>query len=183
MVPIKFEEHSKDKLQEREIKPSANAWERVSGSLEKPMEKKKTPFFLYGIAASFVGLLLVALVFFMAKDASKIENQNIIVDVKKENKQQEIKKSNTPFIENKAKEAYVVTPKASQEKNIKTKDLIVIPAKQEEDFIVSVESKELMVNKAEKALITPEKVIETKLLQVIAQVNNLEENNGALTDV
>lgn len=53
-------QHIREKLQDREIQPSASAWERLSVQLDETQSKKKRHWFLYvGYAASI--LLLVSL--------------------------------------------------------------------------------------------------------------------------
>ena len=55
MAPIKFEEHIKEQLEERRLKPSAAAWERISGQLDLQQGKKKSKHvLLMAIAASFI---------------------------------------------------------------------------------------------------------------------------------
>ena len=57
MEPNKFEKHIKKQLQEREIKPSPNAWDRLSEKLDADVPpSKKRGYLWYGIAASFIGL-------------------------------------------------------------------------------------------------------------------------------
>lgn len=60
MAPIKFEENIKEKLEQRRLEPSQDAWEILSSKLDKDSNKRNKGVFLYlGIAASIVGLLLV----------------------------------------------------------------------------------------------------------------------------
>ncbi|MEC8682283.1 MAG: hypothetical protein VXX80_01225, partial [Bacteroidota bacterium] len=62
MAPIKFEDNIRARLEHREIKPSAEAWQKLEASLDqeaKPAKSKKS----YGwvlIAASFIGILILA---------------------------------------------------------------------------------------------------------------------------
>tara|TARA_R110002073_G_scaffold128999_1_gene275012 strand:+ start:66129 stop:66950 length:822 start_codon:yes stop_codon:yes gene_type:complete len=61
-----FEKSIQEKMQGREIQPSASAWERLSSQLDAQEQKKKRGWFFYiGYAASI--LLLVSLFFFMNK--------------------------------------------------------------------------------------------------------------------
>jgi len=60
MEPIKFEEHIREKLQEREIPPSSKSWEKLEKHLEKSKPNKKTNKSLWlSIAAGFVGIIIV----------------------------------------------------------------------------------------------------------------------------
>jgi len=78
MAPIKFEDNLKEKLEHRRLQPSTNAWEKLQNKLETNQTKKsKETYWWLGIAASFIGILIVASVFFNKKDDNTIE-QNIV---------------------------------------------------------------------------------------------------------
>jgi len=68
MAPIKFEEDIKRKLEQRHIQPSEGSWEKLSAKLEgQHLKKNRSAFWWIGIAASLLGLLLVAT--FIYKDS------------------------------------------------------------------------------------------------------------------
>tara|TARA_R110002049_G_scaffold37208_1_gene117505 strand:+ start:69394 stop:70146 length:753 start_codon:yes stop_codon:yes gene_type:complete len=61
MAPTKFEENIKEKLDKREMQPSFDAWSKLSERLENQEKKQKGfPFWRLGVAASIIGVLLVA---------------------------------------------------------------------------------------------------------------------------
>jgi hypothetical protein len=63
MAPIKIEDNIREKMQEREIQPSADAWKRLEdrlGTEKKTGFNKRTWF---AIAAGFIGILILASVF------------------------------------------------------------------------------------------------------------------------
>ena len=65
MAPINFEENIREKLQERELTPSKESWEKLSAKLEKQVpQQTKSTFIWFAVAASFMGLLLVSTFFF-----------------------------------------------------------------------------------------------------------------------
>ncbi len=65
MAPIKLEDTMKERLEERRLEPTSAAWERISGKLEVAQETKKNKRVLWmSIAASFVGGLIIAVLFF-----------------------------------------------------------------------------------------------------------------------
>jgi len=79
MAPIKFEENIKEKLENRTLQPSGQAWEKLSGKLE--IDAKKTSnktFWWLGIAASFIGILFIGNVFFSSSETKG--NKPVIVD-------------------------------------------------------------------------------------------------------
>ena len=85
MAPINFDNDIKNKLEERTIEPSANAWDKLSDRLDVSEKKKsKKGLFWLAIAASIVGVLLVSQLFL---NHTFLNNTTpIIVDVNLENK-------------------------------------------------------------------------------------------------
>jgi len=54
MAPIKFEDHLREKLQERELAPGKDAWQKLSDSLGEEPRDQSRKYWLYGIAASLL---------------------------------------------------------------------------------------------------------------------------------
>jgi hypothetical protein len=76
MEPNKFEKEFRNKLNQREISPSENSWDRLDAMLTAAEEKKKSKHsysWIY-VAASFVGFLLIA-TFYFSQKGDAIENQ------------------------------------------------------------------------------------------------------------
>lgn len=64
MAPIKFEDNIREKLQERELQPSNEAWDKLSKVLDQQMpQRKNTTFFWMAVAASLVGVIIVTTFF------------------------------------------------------------------------------------------------------------------------
>ena len=60
MAPIKFEENIKEKLEQRSLQPSTNAWQSLEQKLNVDDKKRnKNKFWWFGIAASVIGLLFI----------------------------------------------------------------------------------------------------------------------------
>ena len=78
MAPIKFEENIREKLQERELQPSKEAWNQLASKLESEPERKSNNFLWMAVAASLVGILLVISFLFNERDG-EATNQ-IVVD-------------------------------------------------------------------------------------------------------
>ncbi len=80
MALHKFEQNIKEKLEKRTLHPSINAWDKLDAKLESIETKKRnTLFWILGVAASIVGVLLIVPLFFN-KDVENIKP--IIVDTK-----------------------------------------------------------------------------------------------------
>ena len=81
MAPMKYEEQLKDKLEQRTIEPSSNAWQKLSDKLDANESKKNNKGFWYlGIAASIVGVLLITT---MINNGNTDITEPIIVDTNK----------------------------------------------------------------------------------------------------
>ena len=68
MTLNKFEKEIREKLQGREIKPSGDAWDKVSASLDAAGKPKRFPYFRYAVAAGFIGFLFLSVLYFQEKD-------------------------------------------------------------------------------------------------------------------
>ena len=85
-----IENQIKDKLNSREIQPSAQAWDRLDAMLSIAEEKKTSPFSNWsfqfiGIAASILIFIAAGLFFFNQKDAeTKPQNTIVIQELKKD---------------------------------------------------------------------------------------------------
>ncbi len=183
MAPNKFEKHIKKELQEREIQPSANAWKTLSERLDEvaPQSKKRN-YFWYGIAASFIGLLILSVVYFNSR--SSVNNPGVkIVDTTEE----AIKLDKDSGIIN-GKEIEEVI---ENDKNVlsPTPDVEIVINNQNPELKDQITSTgevdnlvEASVEKAIKANDFKEEIINTKILEIVAAVDSLEKNNTALTD-
>ena len=178
MAPIKFEEHSKDKLNEREISPSPRAWDEISSKLDKKQKPQKRRLFWYGIAASFVGFLVVSLWYFNAKDAS-INTDVKVVDAPKEKIEENQINPKATNVEAEG-ETYVVTKeslsKEKKEPSINKKTI------QDTKTAITSTDKVNLDRDSEKLWNGPEEIIDAKIAEVVAQVNLLEQNNVAVSD-
>jgi len=73
MAPIKFEENIREKLQERELQPSTEAWSKLADKLPEKRQDR-TPWL--AIAASATGILLV--VTFLFTSEKNTSNTNLV---------------------------------------------------------------------------------------------------------
>jgi len=142
MEPNNIENQFRNQLNEREIKPSENAWDRLDAMLTVAEKPKRSYGWLY-IAASFLGFLLVATVFF-----SQTEE---VIDVPRK----EMVHENTPG----EKENTVVPSAKEQQKT----DADVVSQK---GTAVAVEQKQSKHNTSSIKTVTKE------ALPVIASENN-----------
>ena len=77
MAPLKFEEQCKEKLEKRTIAPSDAAWERLSAQLETQKKKRKPGIWL-GIAAGFIGILIVSVLYFSTGNPDEVLEDAVV---------------------------------------------------------------------------------------------------------
>ena len=110
MEPNKLENQIKEKLNSREIQPSAQAWDRLDAMLSVTEEKKtRRPFGFLFIAAS-ITILLTAGIFFLTQRSTEIKPQNNVVTTEiKDTVQKSVNKTPNPLIEENQKNKIVVS--------------------------------------------------------------------------
>ncbi|WP_108802005.1 hypothetical protein [Aquimarina sp. Aq107] len=92
MAPLKFEDSIKEKLEQRSIRPSHGSWDKLEEKLDsQPGQKKIKKYWWVGIAASFVGLLIVTTFFIRSNTEIKPSNPQF-VDVTEEDFNQDMLK-------------------------------------------------------------------------------------------
>ena len=101
MEPNNIENQFREKLNNREIQPSTNSWDRLDAMLTVAEKPKKNYRWMY-FAASFLGFILIATVFFsQTEDAIDSEHQKVVLQEKIiENKENVLEKAIENPIEN-----------------------------------------------------------------------------------
>lgn len=181
MEPTKFENHIKETLKGSEIKPSEAAWHKIKGQIKNDYKPKKTGYFRYGIAAGFIGILILSVLYFTTDDVTL--NQEVQVAAKPsipfvDKEKEELLKAAVPAEESVI--AAVEDPyEADEEKSV------AAPKKESKrELVISEDAK--LANTEELQNITSEdsnELIDTKIAEVLARVTSLEENNKELTDL
>ncbi|TMM56221.1 hypothetical protein FEE95_16505 [Maribacter algarum] len=184
MAPNKFEKHMKKQLQEREIKPSANAWETLSERLDAvtPQSKRRN-YFWYGIAASFIGFLIISIVYFNSNNALNGPDVKV-ADTDEETIEA---KTNSDSIDDRKTEEVIVENEKSELVPSQEVEAVIRNENSElSNQITSVAKVDKVVGSlSEKAIKTndfKEEIINDKILEIVATVDSLEQNNAALTD-
>ena len=117
MAPNKFENHLKETLDRRTITPSKNAWSQLDSRLDNQQSKRKFPFWLLGLAATFTGVCLAVFLF----NNNQVEPVNVVIDLKKEKIEVPVKKINKKKIEVANSGETEKETKTKQEESTKTK--------------------------------------------------------------
>jgi hypothetical protein len=181
METDKFEKHIRAKLEEREITPSTNAWERISGELNSESYSKKPVYLWMGIAASVAVLIGIALFYFNGGN-KELDNPMEVVETGKKNQPEvEQEKKALPI---KEEEAVVQTDVkadelfdskinvASEQQSITKGENLMMREEVEVAALSAVESKNTT-----KELKLSEQVINDKVAEIVAQVDALEQYN------
>ncbi len=196
MAPIKLEENIREKLEARELKPSADAWKKLEARLGEKQPKNHS-YIWYYVAASFVGILIVASVFF-SRNASERKNEIVEENIEQNNPTvaPEIV-PNTKKVENVASEK--VEKKTTPKENLKENNSKPLRPKKEsavdrkirkDDALAEVsnasEKSEKVGNrelqKKEPIVVSEEdKLFDQKVNEVVADVKKLQNENTAVT--
>jgi len=180
MEPDKFEKHIKNQLDKRNIKPSDNAWEKISGQLQKTEPPTSKRFFWYSVAAAFIGILIISSLYFNSSDESIESGIQIVVT------------PNEPVIIPKI-EAVVKKQNAVEEKiAISDKPSIKVAKKpsvrvetvsEYNSQIASTDNFSDKIIKVDTVLNKTEQLITTKIAEIVAQVNSLENSNLPISSI
>ena len=181
MEPTKFENHIKETLKGSEIKPSEAAWHKIKGQIKNDYKPKRTGYFRYGIAAGFIGILILSVLYFTTDDVTL--NQEVQVAAKPlipfvDKEKEELLKA--AFPEEESVIAAVEDPYEADEE----KSVAVSKKESKRELVISEDAK--LANTEELQNITSEdsnELIDTKIAEVLARVTTLEENNKELTDL
>lgn len=183
MAPIKFEENIKEKLEKRTLKPSVNAWDKLSERLDNQEESKsKKPYWWLGLAASIVGILFVVSQFL--NEDVKTEEPVIVTNPEKviESETINIAKENNNIL--KASEE-VPTQNKEEKKEVLEKKILIITKEDKQPSLVAYEAIiEPEVKLENKPELPDEKLTfeEQKIQDVIAQVEQLKSENNTVTE-
>ncbi|MBU3821379.1 hypothetical protein KO566_04845 [Flavobacteriaceae bacterium XHP0103] len=186
MAQNKFENSIKEKFDKRTLKPSADAWDRLSERLDaKPKKKNNNAFWWLGLAASIVGVLLVS-TFFLKNESNEVINPIEIVDtpkaiegVKESSKNQETTKvAETAATENKLNIKDELSIRELEKQNLqKSNQTAVAKTNQNSENGLIKE-----INKPTKD--APEELTfeEQKVQDVIARIQTLNNGSNEVTD-
>ncbi len=187
MAAYKLEDNIREKLEAREIKPSTDAWKKLEAKLDAEQPKKKAVLWYY-VAASFVGFLILASVFFSRNNADM--NKEVV----NETTEQKIIEKQPEIIPNDSKLQEIASEEKSLEKvekkqNANSNSVKVLPQKKSE-IDKKIEKTEAIANvtkQAEEPLLKnttqkeEDKLFNNKVDEVVASVKKLQQNNTEIT--
>ncbi len=198
MVPINFEENIREKLQERELQPNKETWKKLSAQLDlqKP-QKKSNSFFWMAVAASFIGVVLIASFLFRSdtseaplvvekshKSIPEEEQGEQPVNVVEGGQESELLEHRIT----KETELASSVPEIDSDKKSETTAQKSIPTTTVNKKIISSEEEAVAITSSVEKL--PVKSVEEskedffinrKIEDVVAEVQTLQQNNNSVT--
>jgi len=205
MAPIKLEDHIREQFEEREIAPSAGAWDKLEARLDKDQGKKRPLFVWYAIAASIIGIVFISSQFFFSEKAT---DKQELVEVEAEQVDKDVNSTSETFLsdhqlidnqtqlanETVTKEAKELAPNKIERVTIKKESAIntfnsqvktIKPVINNENTVLAVEEKEQASPQKISEVITPEIVINNKVDEVVAVVKTikLERNTVSVEEI
>ncbi|MEP2236765.1 MAG: hypothetical protein ABJI22_00310 [Maribacter sp.] len=183
METDKFEKHIKTKFQEREIKPSENAWSKIASELKDDDAKKKPVYLWMGVAASVVVLIGVA--FFYFNDNVVVNDNPVeIVDIEKEEVLEEVIEKEPVLFKEEEQVVLVETAIKTESATVK-KEQFKTQEIQENNTLNDVVGvavvEQVSTGNSNTNLAVSEDVINSKVADIVAQIDVLEQQN-AVTD-
>jgi hypothetical protein len=183
METDKFEAHIKSKLSEREIKPSANAWTKLSKELAVNKPSKRPNYLWMGIAASMLVLIGTAVFYFNSAPIEIKSDVEVVVDAQSTEKVQEeaaVEQSNTVVSDERTS---IVSEDGFQESSDNKKGIAVTAVAIEEnkkpvikdDIVLDTPKKE--IRDGAKTITVPEDILNSKIAEVVAKVDALALSN------
>ncbi|QYA25440.1 hypothetical protein G3I01_07935 [Gramella sp. MT6] len=194
MAPIKFEEHVKEKLDEREIQPSAGSWDKLSSRLDESEKSSGRKLWISAIAA--VVVLLIASTLFIdqqqqntfpvvsnpAEEANDVNKNKISVNEPVQVASEE--KAEKRVQEDKRSEIMDPGP-VEKEQKVAESTTLKKAEKLEEDISKSSSERQLV----EPISIEPAVIVENsstelsaKVQEVLQKIKNEQEQSGDLTN-
>jgi hypothetical protein len=194
MAPIKLDEHTKEKLEQRRLQPSSESWSQLANRLDtEERSKNKKVFWWLGIAAS-IALIISVSVPFLTTDSKKA--QPVIVDIKSNSNKEETvtKKEHSLKITTKEQKAVVAIKPIEEKNNPKNTTPKSTLNKVQKDLVkntiniknvASTTSNESLKNNVNQTqILTPEiKDFEALKIQgVVAEIQKLKDSQSGVTD-
>jgi len=195
MAPIKFEEDIRERLEKRELQPSADVWQKLSNRLDaEPKRKRNISYWRLGIAASFAGLIMVSSILFLKSSDTNI-NTPALVEEETVKTVEETELINTVTEEESIQKSQIVLEELEKEgKNQKKEftpvNVVVVETKNDQLLVMEENATEDTTTKvlafketAIASTVDSIQTIEQKMVdEVVAEIQKLQEEKSTVTD-
>ena len=178
MEPDKFEKHIKQSLDERKIKPSSNAWDRIADQLVEPETSKSKKLFWFSIAAGFIGILIISSIYFNVRNTPIVTDMELVETPKETFKTQDsaIEIKQNDVVKEKMVVSDEVLKKERGKQGMSTTPNIDNQIVLREKEVVELVKPALILNEEEK-------LINAKIAEIVEQVDFLEKNNQTVSSI
>ncbi|MEO9513355.1 MAG: hypothetical protein ABJN84_11765 [Flavobacteriaceae bacterium] len=172
----KLETHIKETLENRKITPAPKAWDAVATKIALEKKPKQKRFYVYAIAASFIGVLLVSAVFLVLKQPKA--TIQVVEDSSWADEKIPQKEDNMQFhMESQEKQGITgLDVTRSAQKETKTVGLDALPTQ------VKIAEEPVKQSLRDNFLEESNDLIAQKVSEIVTQVALLETQNSEVTD-
>ena len=178
MAPVEFEKHIKEKMEERRIEPSSNAWDKISARIDGQRIKRKPFYFRYAVAALILGVLLTSIWVYRQSEIQEPGSQPVVDSpvISPPELEDEVLPDSSTSIEELAVDEEQSTPGEIQ---ITQPEALAETVLADESQDTNIES----VAVAETTLeLNTDPLLDDKVNEVLNQVKMMEEDMIAVTD-
>jgi len=185
MAPIKFEEHIREKLDSREISPSAGSWDKLVEQLDKKESSgKNNKWWISSIAAIFVLALCGIIYLNMNRSVENTIVNTPEIQNPSENAEDEFENP-VQLAEQEKTEESQAQPELKPEYLQKAASEKIRIKSNKEEQIASVQVEEIINRESVKTTSPPtlqDLQISEEVNKVLAEVSRLESQNGDVSD-
>lgn len=181
MAPFNLENNIREKLENRELNPSPDAWKKLEAQLDNQQPKKKSMGWYY-LAASVAGILILSSVF-LNKNTIEVENAIVKENVQQE-KNIEIETQVVSEIATSSEDKVISEETKSETTSKKvSKNVKPNPPQKESAIDKKIKKSEALagVPKDETPVTEEVNIINVKVDEVVASIKSLQKNNEEVT--
>ena len=176
MAPIEFEKQIKERLEARKIKPSKNAWNRISDQLEPGKAQPKPRYYRYAIAAAVVGVVLAVIWINSISDPKTMEMTPAIVEEAPDVPAEE----NNTRIDQEMEDNNTMVADFEEGNKGDDNGSEVIRDMHKSDHLIIADKTNPSNHKDQTR--DADLIIDEKITELVAQVELMEENREAVTE-
>lgn len=186
MAPFNLEKNIREKMENRELKPSPDAWKKLQAQLDENQPKKKSRGWYY-LAASVVGILIISTVF-LNQNTVEVDTKIVKENVQGKGKENgEIIEMNTEVVSEFSNPSKEKNPSEGSKTEKQPKQTIKnskpIPPKKESAIDKKLKRSEALANSPKEInpILKDNEIFNTKVEEVVASVQSLQNKNEEVT--
>lgn len=174
MAPIEFEKKIKEFLEERNIKPSEDSWNKIYLSLELKPRRSKSGVFRYSIAAAVAGVLLVTIWAIRKTGDTAIEAMPVVEEAP----------MNDPITDPETNKGVIPTLLVNASSD--EKEVLDPPVQEHENTVIEYKDLALEANKPQESMVivgnSTGSFVETNVSEEVTRLKLEKENKDAVIE-